>query len=171
MIETLAWFLKLARKQTLLMVRDIEGEQWCLQSLAGEHHPAWIVGHLLLADCYLLHLLGVEALPSDFPDLLKAHGPGAVPKPASAAYQPHRILAERLRQSGAMRCDAVSRMTSRDLSKPNPDTALVTTQPTIGHHLQAIVFHEGHHGGQLSAWRHRQGLCAVPWVFAPTKLP
>lgn len=79
MNDVLAWSLRLARKQTLSMIRDLEPGQWCLQSSAGEHHPAWVVGHLLLADCYLLHLLGVEELRADFPDLLASYGPGAVP--------------------------------------------------------------------------------------------
>lgn len=167
MNDVLSWSLGLARKQTLSMVRDLEPGQWCLQSSAGEHHPSWVVGHLLLADCYLLHLLGVEELPADFPDLLASYGPGAVPTAEASAYPPPAIVFERLERAGALRCDGVSRMTVDDLRRATPDAVLARAQPTLGHHLQALLFHEGHHGGQLAAWRQRQGLAPAPWAFAP----
>lgn len=167
MNDVLTWSLGLVRKQTQSMVRDLQPGQWCLQSSPGEHHAAWVVGHLLLADCYLLHLLDVEELPADFPDLLKAYGPGAVPTSAASAYPPHRVVSERLDRAGALRCDAVSRMTMEDLRRATPDAVLARAQPTLAHHLQALVFHEGHHGGQLAAWRQRQGLDPAPWAFAP----
>jgi hypothetical protein len=117
MNDVLVWSLGLVRKQTLSMVWDLRPEQWCLQSSAGEHHPAWVVGHLLLAGCYLLHLLGVEELPADFPDLLEAYGPGPVPRLEASAYPPHPVVSERRERAGALRCDAVSRMTTEDLRR------------------------------------------------------
>lgn len=155
MKETLTWSLGLARRQTLRMVDDLREEQWCLQSSEGEHHPAWIIGHLLLADCYLLHLLGVETLPTDFGDLLEVYGPGATPKGKTSGYLPYRVAVQRLERTGTLRCDAVSQLTSEDLGREMPDADLSKAQPTIAYHLQALVFHEGHHGGQLAAWRHR----------------
>jgi hypothetical protein len=41
-----------------------------------ERHPAWILGHLLLAGTYRLLLLAVEPLPDDFPLLVERFGPG-----------------------------------------------------------------------------------------------
>lgn len=149
------------------MVHDLREDSWCTQSSHGEHHPNWIIGHLLLADCYLVHLLGVEALPDDFSDLLSAYGPGAPPSGRASAYFAPAVLYRRLERTGALRREAVSVMTAEDLSRVTPDAVLATAQPTIEHHLQALVFHEGHHGGQLAAWRQRQGLVAAPWVFAP----
>jgi hypothetical protein len=53
--------------------------------------------------------------------------------------------------TGRRRLDAIGRMTLVDLARPTPDDVLAQTQPTIGHHLQVLVCHEGYHGGQLSA--------------------
>lgn len=59
MNELLAWSLGQARKQTLSLVEDLTKEQMCLQSATGENPPAWILGHLLLGNIYLLLTVGV----------------------------------------------------------------------------------------------------------------
>ncbi len=55
----------------------------------------------------------------------------------------------------------VSAMTARELTAPLADAFLGAAQPTMGHHLHSLVFHEGYHAGQLSAWRGAHGLAAV----------
>jgi hypothetical protein len=167
MSDLLAWALHNARQQTLALVAGVSEEQRCRQSTPGEQHPAWILGHILLGDVYLLSLLGVEAIPQDFPALLGAYGPGATPEETMAVYEPIHVLVDRLTHTGTARCDAVLRMSPEDLSRPTPDDLLVRSQPTIGHHLQALLFHEGYHGGQLAAWRRSHGLSPVRWVLAP----
>jgi hypothetical protein len=154
------------RQQSLLLVRDLLPEQFVDQASPGEHHPAWVLGHLLLADSYLLYLLGNQDLPSDFPDLLAAHGPRSTPLQDSSLYLAPQTTIERLEQTGNLRCEAVDNMTARDLQRPMPDATLAVVQPTIGHHLQSLVFHEGHHNGQLAAWRRNHALAPAPWVFA-----
>jgi hypothetical protein len=47
------------------------------------------------------------------------------------------------------------------------DALLAQVQPTIGHHLQSLVFHEGYHSGQLSSWRKMHGFTAVRWTLGP----
>jgi len=158
--ELLIWSLESARKQTFSLVEDLREEQMCLQSAAGENPPAWILGHLLLGDTYLLSLLEVRELSADFTDLLDKYGPNST----GENYDSKRFLVERLTETNLLRCEAVRRM--NDLNKPMPDETLVRTQPTIGHHLQVLVFHEGHHCGQLSSWRKLQGLSAVKGIFA-----
>jgi DinB superfamily len=86
MSDTLAWALENARQQTLALVADLNDEQMCQQTTPGEHHPAWILGHLLLGDVYLLSLMRVEELAEDFPNLLRTYGPGATPTPTSERY-------------------------------------------------------------------------------------
>ena len=166
LIETLAWSLRVVREQTLLEVDGLQPEQFFQQEPPGEHHPAWLLGHLLLADSYLLHLLGAEGLPPDFPDVIAAHGPASVPKQDPSRYLPSATLVERLTQTGTQRCEIVRGMTPAELQRATPDPTLAQTQPTIGHHLHSLVFHEGHHGGQLAAWRRRHRLGAARWVFA-----
>ena len=56
--------------------------------------------------------------------------------------------------------------TEADLDRPLPDPTLVRAQPTLRHHLHALVYHEGHHAGRLTAWRRRRGLPPVAWAHA-----
>jgi hypothetical protein len=167
MTEILAWALHKARQQTFILVEDLSDEQMCLQSLPGENHPAWILGHLLLGDIYLLSMLAGQGLSEDFPDLLSRYGPGSTPRQGGAMYEAKAVLVERLFQTDALRCEAVRQKTLEELRQPIPDAVLAQAQPTIGHHLQTLVFHEGHHGGQLSSWRKAQGLSPIRGAFAP----
>ena len=160
MRDLLIWSLESARKQTFVLVEDLRDEQMCLQTSAGENPPIWILGHLLLGDTYLLHLLRVRELSADFTKLLSKYGPNS----SDVNYDSKNFLVERLTETGNLRCEAVRQM--NDLNQPMPDEILSQTQPTIGHHLQMLIFHEGHHCGQISAWRKSQGLSAVKGIFA-----
>ncbi len=158
------WSLENARRQTLSLVEDLRDEQMCLQTSVGENHPAWIVGHLLLGDIYLLSMLKVRELSADFSDLLSKYGPNSKPISTLRFYDSKQFLVERLTETGLLRTDAVRQM--KNLDQPTPDETLARTQPTIGHHLQILVFHEGHHCGELSSWRKAQRLSAVKGIFA-----
>ena len=167
MNELLLWAIRRVRAQTLGLATDIPAERSCLQSQPGEHHPTWVLGHLVLGDTYLLSLLGAEDLPADFPALLARYGPQAPPLPTAGAYDPYSVLVERLRVADARRLEAIDRLTPDALSRATPDPVLAQAQPTIAHHLQALVCHEGYHAGQLAAWRRAHGLAPTPWAFAP----
>ena len=163
----LGWALIQARKQTLSLVAGIPQSAACSQSFEGEHHPSWIIGHLLLADSYLLHLLGLEELGSDFSSLLTCYGPGAIPAPGPGPYDSLDSLVSRLRDTGEERVVAVNQLSPSDYSRPLPDSVLAQVQPTIGHHLSTLIYHEGYHGGQLAAWRRNHHLVPSSWTFAP----
>ena len=164
MSEVLIWSLEKARQQTLSLVEDLHDDQMCLQSVAGENHPAWILGHLLLGDVYLLSMLKVRELSADFMELLGKYGPNSNPNSIIENYDSKHFLGERLTETGVLRLGTIRQM--KTLDQPTPDETLVRTQPTIGHHLQILVFHEGHHCGQLSSWRKGQKLSAVKGIFA-----
>ncbi len=167
MNELLSWSLERAREQTLSLVGDLTPDVACRQATAREHHAVWILGHLLLGDSYLLSLLGATELPPDFPGLLERYGPKSSPTTSVADYEPVGALADRLRSTGIQRLVAVRAMTPVELGGATPDAFLARAQPTIAHHLHALICHEGYHAGQLSAWRHNHGLGPVRWSFAP----
>lgn len=164
--ESLAWALDRAREQTLALVADVFPEAMQLQAAPDERHPAWILGHLLLADVYLISLLVRQPPADDFLVLLERYGPGSTPN-ATTLYDPTHHLIDRLRQANAVRVATVSAMTDSDLASPIGDALLARAQPTIGHHLQSLVFHEGYHAGQLSSWRKTHGFAAVRWTLGP----
>lgn len=101
MSDAIAWALESARQQTLALVADLDDGQICLQTMPEEHHPGWILGHLLLGHVYLLALLEVEALAEDFSTLLRSYGPGSTPTTAADSYPSKRILTEQLATTGA----------------------------------------------------------------------
>lgn len=164
--ESLAWALNQAREQTLALVADVPPDAMQLQAAPKERHPAWILGHLLLADSYLGYLLASQALADDFPVLLERYGPASAPS-AKTRYDSKDRLIDRLRQTNVVRVTRVSAMTDQELAAPMRDVLLARAQPTIGHHLQSLVFHEGYHAGQLSSWRMTHGLTAVRWTMGP----
>lgn len=164
MSDLLIWSLENARRQTLSLVEDLREDQMCRQTAAGENHPAWILGHLLLGDIYLLSMLKVRELSADFATFLSKYGPASNPVSTLEHYDSKHFLVERLTETGFLRLDAVRQM--RNFDQPTPDETLAERQPTIGHHLQILVFHEGHHCGQISSWRRAQGLSAVKGIFA-----
>jgi uncharacterized damage-inducible protein DinB len=164
MSDLLIWSLENARRQTLNLVEDLHDEQMCLQSAAGENPPAWILGHLLLGDTYLLSMLKVWEFSADFTNLLRKYGPNSNSTATPADYNSKHFLVERLTETGLLRTGAVSQM--KNLTQPTPDETLAQTQPTIGHHLQMLFFHEGHHCGQIAAWHKAQNLPAVKGIFA-----
>ena len=164
MNEVLIWSLEQARKQTLNLVEDLRDEQMCLQTSAGENHPAWILGHLLLGDVYLLSMLKSSELSVDFMELLDKYGPNSSPNSMRENYDSKHYLVESLAETGVKRLDAIRQLKSLDIA--TSDEILAQTQPTIEHHLQTLVFHEGHHCGQISSWRKAQKLSAVKGIFA-----
>ena len=166
MSDYLAWALDRAREQTLALVSDVPLEAMQLQEAPSERHPAWILGHLLLADTYLLFLLEVQPLGDDFPLLLECYGPASAPN-TRARYASRHQLVDRLSQANAVRVARVSAMADLELASPLGDALLAQSQPTIGHHLQSLVFHEGYHSGQLSSWRRTHGFAAVRWTLGP----
>lgn len=164
MNDLLIWSLEQARKQTFLLIEDLREEQMRLQSAADENPPVWILGHLLLGDIYLLSLLKVQEIPADFSELLSKYGPNS--NLSVENYDSKQFLVERLTQTNILRLDAVRKMKDEDFAQPMPDETLAQTQPTIAHHLQMLIYHEGHHCGQISSWRKLQNLSAAKGVFA-----
>jgi hypothetical protein len=164
--ESTAWALNQARQQTLALVADVPSDAMRLQATPEERHPSWILGHLLLADSYLVHLLTSQPLADDFPALLGRYGPASAPN-GRTQYDSKDRLIDRLRHANVVRVTRVSAMTDYELATPMSDALLAPVQPTIGHHLQSLVFHEGYHAGQLSSWRKTHGFTVVRWTMGP----
>jgi len=165
MKELLAWALQRARQQTLALATGIPTDKACAQAAPGEHHAVWTIGHLVLADSYFLVLLRGGGLPADFPELLRRYGPGAAPLPEAPRYHPLPELVQRLTTFGDERLQALAALPLDALRASTPDAVLAQSQPTLGHHLHALIFHEGYHAGRLASWRQRLQLPAVEWAF------
>jgi len=107
-----------AREQTLSLVAEIRPDDMCAQASAGERHPAWILGHLLLSDAYLLSLLGLRPLTHNFAALLRKYGPGATPLAQLAIYETKAQPISGLEEIDSARVHHVAGMTAEDLALP-----------------------------------------------------
>jgi uncharacterized damage-inducible protein DinB len=162
------WALNKARQQTLNLVTDLDNSQLSLQSVAGENHPAWTLGHLFLADCLILSLLQTPNIPSTLQlssDWREIYAPGKAPSSDRNRYHSKEELVEKLVESNKIRCQAIEKLTITDLAKPTLEPRIAAIQPNVGHVLHYFLFHEGNHGGQLAAWRKTQGLSSASGAF------
>lgn len=165
MNDLLVWSLDKARQQTLNLVADLDDEQMCQQMVTGENHPTWTLGHLFLADCMILSLFqGADApkMPKGWQEL---YAPGNAPDSDKDRFHSKKELVERLIETGKVRSQVISRLTSEDLAKPTPDPRFAIFQPTLGHILHYLLFHEGNHDGQLAMWRKLRKLPSGSGVF------
>lgn len=153
MNDYIAWALRRAREQTLAHGRRAgRGDAGAVRARRAASRV--LLGHLLLAGSYLLFLLDARPLPGDFPQLIAQYGPASVPAPEG---EPRALtkdeLVGHLAATDAARVARVLTMSDEALARPLPDAHLAQAQPTMGHHLMSLVFHEGSHRGQLAAWR------------------
>jgi hypothetical protein len=136
MSNLLIWSLENARKQTLSLVEDLRDEQMCLQNSKGENHPAWILGHLLLGDTYLLSMLKVQELSADFSGLLRKYGPNSNPNSMSENYDSIRYFAVPSPEPGFPYPDAgyiqEKSQVSCDAKAPRVSNALPVAEYEIG---------------------------------------
>ena len=141
------------------LVDDLTGEQMVAQPSGVINHPAWTLGHLGATSDALAGMLG---LPSTFPDAWReACRMGSIPSGDAADYPGKAELLEQLRAQHERVAEAVAAVDAERLQQPTPPR-LRERFPTIGDFAAALMtMHEGHHLGQLAAWRRALGLGAA----------
>jgi uncharacterized damage-inducible protein DinB len=157
MNDTLIRTLDRGRLQILLLVADLPDDQLAVQPAVGMNHPAWVLGHLAILDVITTDAL--EGHPAQLAPAIRAtYGPDSTPTADRARYLPKARL---VRNFDDGRLELLNRLGQTEpavLERTNPNGALRGAFPTIGHLLQYTLWHDGYHGGQLSAWRRAQGL-------------
>jgi hypothetical protein len=157
MNDTLIRTLDRGRLQILLFVADLPDDQLALQPAPGMNHPAWVLGHLAILDVITNDAL--QGHPAQIaPNIREIYGRDSQPTPVRSRYLPKAQL---IRNFDDGRLELLNRLRDTDpatLDRPNPNLAFRPAFPTIGHILLYTLWHDGHHGGQLSAWRRAQNL-------------
>lgn len=138
------------------LVADVPDEEFAEQPAPGLNHPAWTLGHLVIAADYTLGLLGAKGVaPEGWGALFF---PGTVPDPTRAAYPPKGELLNTFEAAHAAVDAAVAAVDPAQLSRANPVENLKARFPTLGDMLgYLLTTHEAGHLGQLSAWRRMMG--------------
>lgn len=159
MIQHLLFVYGMNLKRAGRLVDDLTEEQMVAQPSGVINHPAWTLGHLGATSDALAGMLG---LPSTFPDAWReACRMGSIPSGEAADYPGKAELLEQLRAQHQRVAEAVAAVDAERLQQPTPPR-LRERFPTIGDFATALMtMHEGHHLGQLAAWRRALGLGAA----------
>ena len=159
MIQHLLFVYGMNLKRAERLVDDLTDEQMVAQPSGVINHPAWTLGHLGATSDALAGMLG---LPSTFPDAWReACRMGSIPSGEAADYPGKAELLEQLRAQHQRVAAAVAAVDDERLQQPTPPR-LRERFPTIGDFAAALMtMHEGHHLGQLAAWRRALGLGAA----------
>ncbi len=159
MIQHLLFVYGMNLKRAERLVDDLTEEQMVAQPSGVINHPAWTLGHLGATSDALAGMLG---LPSTFPDAWReACRMGSIPSGEAADYPGKAELLEQLRAQHQRVAAAVAAVDDERLQQPTPPR-LRERFPTIGDFATALMtMHEGHHLGQLAAWRRALGLGAA----------
>ncbi|MDB5309184.1 MAG: hypothetical protein JWO38_3386 [Gemmataceae bacterium] len=134
------------------LVADVPDEELAEQPAPGLNHPAWTLGHLVIAADYALQCLGARpATPDGWAALFNT---GTVPDPNRAAYPSKGELMNAYEAGHAAVDAAAAAADPGRMARPNPVDALRPRFPTLGDLLgYLLTTHEAAYLGQLSAWR------------------
>ncbi|HEX4611844.1 MAG TPA: DinB family protein [Urbifossiella sp.] len=138
------------------LVADIPDEELVEQSVPGLNHPAWTLGHLVIAADYGLMVLGQQPIaPEGWGSLFN---PGTVPDPNRATYPSKNELLNAYEAGHAAFAAAATGLDEARAATPNPVADFRHRFPTLGDFVSYLLTtHEATHTGQLSAWRRTMG--------------
>ena len=143
------------------LTEDIASDKMCEQPFGLANHPAWVIGHLALANSNIGQMIGGE--PSISPEWKELFDMGSKPVSDPSKYPDKTVLLAAFEKGHQQFSNAYEHATQAALDAPLPMEELRELFPTIGQFVVfAMTSHEGIHIGQLTAWRRAQGL---PLVF------
>ena len=146
---TFVYGFNLMNAETL--VKDVSAEQMVEQPNGVVNHPAWSLGHLVVAANSLGQVLG---LTSNLPDGWdKTFATGGEPSALVSDF-PSKEEEQHERNT-----EAIKKLDPASLAAPHPNEDMRSYFPTVG---DMVVFlmtgHEMDHLGQIAAWRQTMGL-------------
>ncbi len=157
--ELLAEQLQGSRDWTLILIADLQGDDWGYQPTPGAQHALWICGHLASAQNTLVfkRCLGRDELSAGFRDHFPIGSPvlsfGEHPFPS-----PHEVRAEMDRMQ-TKTIEAIAGLDDAKLAEPafglegKPHPHYATVCGAISH----LTRHEAFHAGQLAPLRRLMG--------------
>lgn len=145
---------------TLCTVEDIPDELWTDQPGGLTNHPAWVLGHLVVAFDNVTKQLGVTVPRDD--EWRKPFDGGSKPSANRGDYPSKDELIATFKDSAQSLRRALAGAGESALEKPVEDEQIAPFFPTLGRWAVHCLLSEGaFHTGQLSAWRRAKGMPAV----------
>ncbi len=142
-----------ARRQTLGLVESIPDHLWTWQPFEGANHVAWTLLHLLVAQDWGPTALGDPQRDHACHDELLARGPLS----DRALYPGREEILEALARSQARFLERLDEIDEHDLSRETSGP-IAAFAPNLGCVLDAHIWHEGFHAGQIAVIRKALGL-------------
>jgi len=149
--------LQFSRGATAMLLKDIPADKRCAQPGPCVNHVTWIIGHLACTDDFFLKDFAgapAHALPEDWHKLF---GYGSKPTSDAKAYPPFEKVSKAYDERRAAFVKWYEALTAEQLEKPCP-AEWQKYAPTLADVAGFAAYHEGYHGGQLSALRRAFGL-------------
>lgn len=149
--------LQFSRGATAMLLKDIPADQRCAQPGPCVNHVMWILGHLACTDDFFLkEFAGAKALalPEDWHKLF---GYGSKPTCDAKAYPPFEMVSKAFDERRAAFIKWHEGLSAAELEQAGP-ADWQKYAPTLGDVAGFAAYHEGYHGGQLSALRRAFGL-------------
>ena len=123
----------------------------------GANHAAWQVGHLVIAERFILgsQLPGVNypALPAGFE---ARHGKDGATSTESTGWATKAGYEQAFRETRAATIAALAKLKESQLDTPT-EGRLAAKAPKLGNLIQLVANHDLMHGGQFSVIRRKQG--------------
>jgi uncharacterized damage-inducible protein DinB len=138
-----------------MLTRDLTDEHIKTKANGVGHTPAWILGHLAIAQDFALKMLGAPTrCPAEW---MGWFGPGS--KEDATPSVTKADLLQAIRSGHEAVADAVKRADAGRIDSPHGIAFLADTPfETFGHAISNLMTgHEAMHTGQLSAWRRQMG--------------
>lgn len=147
------------RKMLDGMLADVDESALFELPSGGGNSPAWLLGHLTIANQLGCFLLGGEP-PND--KLLALFGPGSTPDFDPADAPSVSDLRVAFGKSADAMCEAATKASEEQLAASRDGQLLAEAFPTVRDMLgHLLTTHFSLHVGQLSAWRRSRGLPSI----------
>ena len=152
---TFVYGFNLMNAETL--VKDVSAEQMVGQPNGVVNHPAWSLGHLVVAANSLGQVLGLTSTLPDGWD--KTFATGGEPSALVSDFPSKEEILGALKEQHERNTEAIKKLDPASLAAPHPNEDMRSYFPTVG---DMVVFlmtgHEMDHLGQIAAWRRAMGL-------------
>ncbi len=155
-LERAKVLLGFARYWTMSFLRGIPEDRYTWQPWAGANHVTWTLGHLMVTDNWILKTLGGADRDPDG-RLAAIYGMGSRPEPDAARYLPPEELKRAMAAARQELLQFAEQMSEEELLRPNEGDLQRFAPDRVGM-LYSLAWHEGMHGGQLTAIRKALGL-------------
>ncbi|QQE10737.1 DinB family protein [Planctomycetota bacterium] len=156
-VEQLLQAYELHKNITISLIDTIPAERFTEQPEGIKNHPAWILGHMVVAENNAYKLITGKSICSDEENELFTVG--SEPVGDAGLYPDKTALVEKYLEMHRLLSEALEDCLSEVFAREMPVERLKPRFPTLGTFFVHVCSgHEGYHLGQMNVWRKVTGL-------------